>query len=118
MGVYRYSEKHYDARGCEPWDEGRGNHVLNLRRISKNEYFSYLPLFDRKRNQVRQIVRNFVYKDQYFSHVTTIEPTELKLEYVEVTTSKDHDKVIFPPWVSIDCDVTHDQRFTSFRMSK
>ncbi len=70
------------------------------------------------RAPVKQVVRNFAYKDLYYSYVRTLSPSWVKLDYVEVTTSKSHAEVELPPWLVVSQEVTEDARFTSFMQSR
>lgn len=88
-----------------------------MRRITRNEFEALMPLADPDRVPVRQFVRNFVWRNQYFSHVRTVDPPEM-LEYVEVTTTKEHKEVELPPWLPIGKEVTDQLLYTSFARSK
>lgn len=88
-----------------------------MRRITKNEFLALLPLAAPNRMPVTQMVRNFVWREQYFSHVRTLNPSGV-LEYVEVTTSKENSELQFPSWMTVGNDVTDNMDFTSFTKSK
>ncbi len=118
--VYRYKEVRYDSKGCEPWDDNTyQNRIVDIRRIGRPEYLMLLQQASVDRSPVRQSVRNFIFKDQYFSHVRTLHPVwAKKLDYIEVTTSKSHNQIDLPPWLIVEDDVTDDIRFTSYVQSK
>ncbi len=108
----------YDQRGCEPWDASYNNRIVDIRRITRQEYQLLMAQASSTRAPVKQLVRNFAYKDLYYSYVRTLSPPWVKLDYVEVTTSKSHAEVELPPWLFVSQEVTDDLRFTSFMQSK
>jgi CYTH domain-containing protein len=108
----------YDQQGCEPWDASYNNRIVDVRRITRQEYQLLMAQASPTRAPVKQLVRNFAYKDLYYSYVRTLSPSWVKLDYVEVTTSKSHLEVELPPWLFVSQEVTDDLRFTSFMQSK
>ena len=104
--VYRYSEKNLSAS------------QLKMRRIGAREYAALRPLASADHVATLQLVRNFVFKDQYFSLVKYLMPRmEDGFEYVEVRAS-DKDDIKFPSFISVQQEVTKDVSFTSFFRSK
>lgn len=110
--VFRYKEVLYNEQREDY------HRFINIRRISKSEFEAY-ALLAKPEHRVKQLVQNFVFKEQYFSLVKTLEPSWLKLDYLSVTTTKEHHEINFPPWLSVGKDVTNNRDFTShYRINK
>jgi predicted ATPase len=112
--VYRYKEVRFGVEGKD--DEF--HRIVNIRRITGVEYSTLAKLAVRDRPKIKQLVRNFVYKDSYFSLVQTIEPASLRLNYLSVTSTKQHHEIEMPDWIDIGEDVTDNHKYTSHYLSR
>ena len=92
--------------------------VMNIRRITGVEYATLAKLAQPDHRKIKQLVQNFVYKDLYFSLVETLEPADLGLRYLSVTTTKQHHEIEFPDWVEVGKDVTDNHHYTSHYLAK
>lgn len=113
--VYRYKEVRFG--GVEGQDD-EFHRIVNIRRISGVEYSTLAKLAVRDRPKIKQLVRNFVYKDSYFSLVQTLEPSSLRLDYLSVTSTKQHHEIEVPDWIDIGEDVTENFQFTSHYLTR
>jgi hypothetical protein len=113
--VYRYKE----VRNAYECDDQRFQHrILDIRRISRAEYAALERQATPDHAVTTQRVRNFLHRNEYFSLVTTMEPADLKLDYLSVNTGRQSSRVQLPDWIRVSKEVTNDANYTSHMLSR
>ncbi|PRP73167.1 hypothetical protein PROFUN_03481 [Planoprotostelium fungivorum] len=118
-GSYHYS--HSTLAGI-PMEEAQRESIdkrtVLERHISGREYVTLLKQSDPNRITVRKRVKCFIWNNQYFQLSTFLEPN-ISLTVLETEVAEDNrHRVEIPEWLEAKYEVTGDERFSSFKISK
>ena len=87
------------------------------RQISPRQYVMLLQQADPDRKPIHKIRKNFVWEKQYFELDTYLEPA-IGLNILEIEGVKEHEDIVFPPFIKIVEDVTGREEYYNYNMAK
>ncbi len=87
------------------------------RQISPRQYIMLLQQADPNRKPIHKIRKNFVWEKQYFELDTYLEPA-IGLNILEIEGVKEHEDIVFPPFIRIIEDVTGKEEYFNYNMAK
>lgn len=87
------------------------------RQISPRQYVMLLQQADPNRKPIHKIRKNFVWEKQYFELDTYLEPA-IGLNILEIEGVKEHEDIVFPPFIKIIEDVTGKEEYFNYNMAK
>jgi len=117
-GSYHYSHSTLASTPQEDHGELIPQRTVLERHISGREYVTLLKQADPNRITVRKRVKCFIWNNQYFQLSTFLEP-HVSLTVLETEVAEDNKhRVEIPEWLEAKYEVTGDERFSSFKISK
>jgi len=115
-GSYHYSHSSLAATPLNSTQESVASRTVLERHISGREYVALLKQADPNRMTVRKRVKCFIWNNQYFQLSTFLDPA-VNLTVLE-TEVAEKNKIELPDWLEAKYEVTGDERFSSFKISK
>jgi len=94
-----------------------GKRIETERRITAQQYVDLLQIADPDRHPIVKTRKCFVWKNQYFELDTYIEPA-LGLQILELEGVEQHEQIDFPPFVKVVKDITGDEQYYNYNLSK
>lgn len=87
------------------------------RQISPNRYVTLLEQADPERLTIKKIRKNFVWEKQYFE-LDTYQQPEVGASILEIEGKKEHSDIIFPPFLKVIKDVTGNEDYFNYNLSR